>query len=109
MWWPDDDAVAQVGPGNSSSATGFVHALQALVARDAVDRDGRCVLAAILTSAANESFRTIPPSFHGDGADRNYAVGPRIQAGRFGVEDDVSHLIDRVRCRFQVAVEREKR
>ena len=72
----------------------FLHPSASLVARDAVHGDGARVLGHFQEHVEGVLEHDLVRA-DGDGADRDEAIGLRIQSGRLGVEHDETHLIDR--------------
>ena len=72
---------------------GLLEAVPALVTRDAMDGDGRGVVAQG-QQRVERVVETNLAALNRHGADRDQPVGARIEAGRFRVEDDEPYLID---------------
>ena len=89
----DDHAVAQVVE-KGLECLRFLDAFLALVTRDAVHRDGRCVLGQPDERMEGVLDQDVSVD-HRDRTDGDQAVGARIQAGRFRIEHDEARLSDR--------------
>ena len=91
---PDDHAVPQVVE-KARQRLLFLDARRGLSSRVMPCTVTALVFFATFSSASKESSSRISPPLHGDGADRDDAIGARIEPGGLGIEHDEPHLIDR--------------
>ncbi len=86
---PDDHAVAHVVE-KACQRLFLVNPPAGFVARDAVHGDGAGVLRDLQERVERILEQDLAPA-DGDGADRDDAIGTRIEAGRLGVEHHEPH------------------